>query len=222
MIKQFSLFLLVVLLGAGQSVKAQVDTASAKQDTSNRAWLNADTVKVKSKRHSPTSATLYSLVLPGLGQAYNRQYWKIAVIYGIGGFFVTQIVSNHHDWVQAKEDLDLRTKNENDKVYKADPKNFPGQYDYYDANDPHHDPTVRTYSTENLTVIRDGYRRDRDFYVIMSALLYTLNLVDAAVFAHLREFEMSDKLSMRIDPLIRYTYGSNAPVAGISCSLHFK
>lgn len=214
------LFILVALSLVGHLTLAQVDSSSSATDTSSRSWMNADTVKVKSKAHSPTKATLYSLVLPGLGQAYNHQYWKIGVIYGIGGFFVTQIVSNHHDWVQAKNDLDTRVENQNDTAYGK--PSFSGEYDYYDAKDPHHDPNVRTYSTENLTTIRDGYRRDRDFYIIMTTLLYTLNLVDAAVFAHLREFEVSEKLSMRFDPQIRFVYGANMPVAGLSCSLHFK
>ncbi|MBC7390518.1 MAG: hypothetical protein H7329_14985, partial [Opitutaceae bacterium] len=72
-----------------------------------------------------------------------------------------------------------------------------------------------------LRNLRDSYRRDRDFYIILATLTYALNIVDAAVFAHLREFEVNDKLTMRIDPDIKMVRGTNTPSAGLTLSFNF-
>ncbi len=207
--------------------KAKPDTiAHAPNDSTD--WLDADTVKIKSKKHSPTKATIYAIVLPGLGQAYNRQYWKLPIVYGVGAFLITQIVSNNYDLMQANRDLNLRVTNDNiikasASAYAANPSSFHLTYDYYDIRDTTNPKTSdRVMDRTQLQTLRDSYRRDRDFYVIMTALTYTLSIIDATVFAHLREFEVSDKLTMKIDPQIKFAYGTTHPTMGISCSLHFK
>jgi hypothetical protein len=126
------------------------------------------------------------------------------------------ISSNHFDYTQAKKDYNIRVENEADNYVEA--KKDPSRYDAYDpANPANKLNNVRTYETYSLRSTRDNYRRDRDFYVIMMGVVYALNVVDATVFAHLREFKMSEKLSLRIDPDIKLVNNSSLS-AGISCN----
>lgn len=230
--KKIVLLILALVGWLSNATRAQ-DSSSVKLPNDSTAWLNSDSVNAKLRKHSPTKATIYSLVIPGLGQAYNRQYWKIPVIYGIGALLVTQIVSNEHDYVQADRDYNTRVKNIrlNNPLYQAGSVDYitttGNSYDHYDELNPSRKDntnrlTSRILTLDQLRSTRDSYRRDRDFYVIVTALVYALNIVDATVFAHLREFEVSEKLSMKIDPQIRFAHGSTQPIAGISCSLRFK
>ena len=227
----YSFCFLVVLLSAHNFSMAQ----STKRDSiavskekikaqelakDSAAWLRTDTSSILVKKHSPRKATLLSAVCPGLGQIYNRQYWKTPIILGFGVFFGIMISSNHFDYQQAKKDYNIRLENEADKYVKA--KANPNLYDAYDpAYLANAQNNVRTYNTYALRTTRDGYRRDRDFYIIMSGLVYALNIVDATVFAHLREFKMSEKLSMRIDPDIRLVNNTSLST-GLSCNFVLK
>lgn len=227
----YSFCLLVVLLSAHNFSMAQ----SSKKDSvavskeklkaqelarDSAAWLSTDTSSIVQKKHSPRKATIYSLVCPGLGQVYNRQYWKTPIILGFGVFFGIMISSNNFDYQQAKNDYKIRVKNEADNYVEATAN--PNLYDAYDPkNLANLANNVRTYETYALRSTRDAYRRDRDFYIIMSGLVYALNIIDATVFAHLREFKMSEKLSMRIDPDIRMV-NYTSPSVGLSCNFVLK
>ena len=193
--------------------------SEVKVDRDNTNWLS-DTTNQK-KKHSPKKATLYSLVLPGLGQVYNRQYYKVPIIAAAGILLVTQISSNNFDLKHANRNLETRSRNDQfpESTKKASPQLF--EFDAYDPLNPANLNSVgnRTFTADQLRLVRDGYRRDRDFYVIVTALVYALNIVDAAVFAHLREFEVNDKLSLKLDPEIKLVSG--APAAGLCLSLNF-
>ena len=185
------------------------------------AWLRTDTNSIQQKKHSPRKATILSAVCPGLGQVYNHQYWKAPIIVGFGVFFGIMISSNNFDYQQAKNDYRIRVENEADPTYGT-PQFDASKFDYYDPNNLANKlNNVRTYETYSLRSTRDGYRRDRDFYFIMAGLVYALNIVDATVFAHLREFKMNEKLSMRIEPDIRMVNYTSLS-AGISCNLILK
>jgi len=146
--------------------------------------------------HSPKKASIYSAVLPGLGQAYNKKYWKIPLIYagfaGMGYFIVTN----------------------NDK-YKTYRTAYLNRVD----DDPNTtDPYTEIYSDQDLITLKDYYRRNRDLAIICSGLWYVMNILDASVDAHLFYFDVGDNLSMQIAPGLQYAQGVNA---GLSLSLHF-
>jgi hypothetical protein len=227
-LRPFFLSFLVLLLGLatlGYSQKTGSDTLKKKDffaflkkkqtdDSVSTKWLNADSAHTK--KHSPTKATLYSMALPGLGQAYNRQYWKMPVIYGLGWVLISQVWVNHQDWEKAERNLDIRMVNERDTAYTR--RGVAKEYDYYDIRNRSLEPK----STEQLRLQRDSYRRDRDFYAIMTVLVYTLNVIDATVFAHLRQFELSEKVTLNIDPNIQFHPYQNVPYAGLTCKLTFR
>jgi hypothetical protein len=131
--------------------------------------------------HSAHKATIYSLVLPGLGQAYNKKYWKIPVIYAGFGAFAYSFIIN---------------KNEMDAFTEA--------YRYVTNNDSF--PTDNEYVTrypdpDDLLQGREFYRRRVELTVIFSAAWYFLNVIDAAVDAHFFDYNISDDLSLRLDPV---------------------
>lgn len=146
--------------------------------------LSADTI-IKSKKadtahiHNPKLATLRSVLIPGWGQFYNKKYWKIPIIYGAlgvtGGVFVFNL-----------------------KTYKLLRQAFIYKSDTSLANDVLIDPQFRNLSSESLRTYRNSYRQNIDYTVLVFLVLWGLQVVDATVDAHLKAFDVSDNISMKI------------------------
>lgn len=141
---------------------------------------------------------MLSAVLPGLGQAYNNQYWKIPLIYG-GGIILGHYINYNH------------------RIYHEFRTALIAEIDSDPTTENPHPAFNRTY----LTRYRDLFRRNRDFLMIISAAYYLLNIVDAHVSAHLKEFEVNDQLSINIHPSIQPTPLFSHAV-GVSVSLRVK
>lgn len=173
----------------------------AQQDSVWRAIPN-DSMKVISSdelmtsevtEHSPKTALLRSLALPGLGQAYNKKYWKIPIVYAALGTSVYFIVDNNRQYNEFKDAYLIR--NDGDSTTS----------DKYPQ-----------YSNDNLITLIDFYRRSRDLSVVLTAGIYLINVLDAMVDAHLYEFDVSDELTIRVRPEIYYTRQTGySPAVGI-------
>ena len=133
------------------------------------------------KKHSPKKATIMSALLPGLGQVYNRKYWKVPIIYAGATALGFALVFNADKFSTYKNTYILRTDGDSTTIDNFDPM----------------------FSENNLLTLRDFYRRYLDLSIIGGILLYTLNVIDANVDAHLREFKVNDDLSLRIDPYFK-------------------
>jgi hypothetical protein len=163
----------------------------------------ADTVLLKSyaARYDPRKALLYAAVAPGFGQIYNKKYWKLPLVYG--GFFGIGYAVNFYQG--------------NYKKYRA--------YYFYNLdngfeNDGDSNQADETgYSTGQLRTIVDKSRRERDFWVIMMGAMYILQIVDAHVDAHLKEFDLNPTLKVSLQPSM-----TNDPIMGSqnSVALVFK
>jgi hypothetical protein len=195
---RFFLWLLLILGGAGfQSVQAQAvpdtlvdrplpdslrDRVRADARRSGELTVPADTVaatRAVLNQHTPKRAALYSALLPGAGQYYNRQYWKIPVIYaGMGASFYF-LISNTNNYRK------FRTA-------------------YLASLDPlgSDDPLTKSYTSAQLKTLQDAYRQDLDMTVLFTTLGFTLQVMDALVFAHLKNFDVSRDLSIRIRPAL--------------------
>jgi hypothetical protein len=141
--------------------------------------------------HSPTKATLLSVVLPGAGQAYNHKYWKIPIIYaGVATiiYFVNFNGKYYRDWRNA---YSQRLNYLNDSTHYK-----PDQY-------------IHMYSPDQLKELRDYYNKDLQLTYIIAAGLYILNILDAAVDANLYDYDISDKLSLHAAPNYNPTYDKN-------------
>jgi hypothetical protein len=140
----------------------------------------------------PKKAAIMSACLPGLGQAYNKKYWKIPIIYaGLGGLGYG-IYFNHNYYKKYSNALRIRY---DDDVSTVDP--------------------YTSFSDDNLVTLKRTYQRWRDLCIIGSAALYTLNVIDAVVDAHLSSFDVSDDLSIHFRPGMQYGFNSMQPTIGI-------
>ncbi len=157
-----------------------------------------DTLRIK--KHSPKLATYMSVVLPGLGQAYNKKYWKIPIIYAGFGTLIYLYKQNNDNLTLA------------DTAYNQlmrDPT-----IEYLDVNG-----YVIT-TTDDAKLMKDEYRKSRDFNAILIVMLYVLNIVDASVDAHFYNFDISDDLSIRIEPTMINTISTNKTF-GVKLNVYF-
>lgn len=153
----------------------------------------------KSKKHSVLKAALFSAAVPGLGQAYNKRYWKIPIVYagfaGLG-YAVYYTASNFNGYRNA---------------YRLQVDGDNSTYGSYKGVDDA--PTLKSY--------RDYFKRNLDISAICMAVWYALNIVDATVDAHLFDWNMSDDLTMRVEPIFFQPSMGMQASAGIKFGFHF-
>lgn len=133
---------------------------------------------VQKSKHSPRKALLYSAILPGLGQAYNRKIWKVPIVYAALGFSTYMIIDNRKNY------------NAVDKAYTYRFDNDPTTVDLQFAR----------YSDEAIFRRRAVYDKNYQQAWLWAGIIYGLNLVDAFVDAHLMNFDVNDDLSLRLAP----------------------
>lgn len=161
--------------------------------------------------HSPRKATIYSAILPGLGQAYNKKYWKIPVIYAgfaTMGYFIYWNNDNYQIMKQAYNDFTDDNPDTNSHL------NLDGAQ-FYDLTRESDAQSFRT----NVQRQQDYYRRNRDLLIISIIGFYGLNLIDASVDAHFFDFDISEDLTMNWQPVMYHF--NQQPVYGINCSFSF-
>ncbi|MGA3014883.1 MAG: DUF5683 domain-containing protein, partial [Bacteroidales bacterium] len=133
------------------------------------------------KQHSPKKATLMSLCLPGLGQIYNKKYWKVPIIYAGFGILSYLIVFNTNYYLTYKS---------------AYIESFNG-----DSSGSYSD-IVRKYPASSILSAREYYRRNLEISIIFTAVLYILNITDAAVDANLFTYDIKKDLSFKVEPTL--------------------
>lgn len=153
---------------------------------------------LKVKKLNPTKAGLYSAVLPGLGQFYNKKYWKIPIVWGAVGTGAGIAIWNQNQYKEYRE------------YYIAKLNGTPN--DFLTRN-PHLDAVA-------LGNAQDRAKRQRDYAIAITGLIYILNIVDAVVDAHLYEGRKDPDLSLA--PAVIYDdYNLNPPKTGLALSFRF-
>jgi len=181
-----------------------VDTLLKRADTSIQNEKKVDSVL---RVHSPKKAALRSAILPGWGQAYNKRYWKIPIVYtalGVTGYIFFDNLDTYRDLrfaYRAKYLASLPPGQGRDTTLLSRVKQ-----------------RFVNYSAEDIRYYRDEYRRNIDYSALVFILFWGLNVVDAAVDAHLRSFDVSPDLSFRF----KAGYSEMAGTNGISLVLAFK
>lgn len=168
--------------------EAPLDTAMVLSATDTLTWR---------ERHSPARATLFSAVLPGAGQIYNRKYWKAPIVWGGMGLSYYFIQRNNKEFRRYKD------------AYIAVVDGDPTTTDEFNG---------RISSTQLLDVT-DTYRKWRDMSYIAMGLVYILNVIDAGVDANFVRFDVSRDLSVGLQPALELA-ARGAP--GLSLSLAFR
>ncbi len=144
-----------------------------------------DTVYRYFPAHSPVKATWMSAALPGLGQYYNRKYWKIPIVYagfGVLGYF---IASNKHEY---------------DRYRNAYAESYILGENAINSNNE----LVRNYTSEQLLSQREYYQSNLELSYIITVAWYLVQVVDAVVDAHLYNFDVSDDLSVGVQPHVMH------------------
>lgn len=157
------------LLSFALSIAAQVQSEKQKPA--------ADTIEIKSyaTRYDPRKALMFAAILPGLGQVYNKKYWKLPLVYG--GFIGFGHGVN---------------------FYQKGYKKYKGEL--FDVLETGSIVGKSGFTKDQLRTIVDRYRRERDFMIILMAGMYLLQMVDANVDAHLKEFDLNPNLHVRLQP----------------------
>lgn len=163
------------------------DSASVEQATTVRRVKKSFKEK-EAFIPDPKRATWYAIVCPGLGQIYNRSYWKLPVLYG-GVLACTYLITwngrMYNDYRNAYHD-----------IIDSDPNT-----DSYMSLFPSYDGS-QSWLPNTLRTKMNNYRRTRDMSVFAVVMLYMVSAVDAFVDAHLYDFSVSDDLSLRVEPII--------------------
>lgn len=183
---------------------------------------SADTTSVVVKKHSPRKATMYSAVIPGLGQVYNRKVWKVPIIYaGFGtlAYFVafnTKWMTTYKNAYLDFTDSMLVTDSYLDVI---SPNIERATYDWI-LGDAKFNPSLAETLKRLLINNKDYYRRNRDLSYIGIAAWYLLNIIDASVDAHFFDFDISEDLSLQVHP---YTTGPGSAYQafGVRISISF-
>lgn len=222
MVRRIILLFGFVLLVGLLDLKAQVNVSDTVNQPETAKFIMSpmttvdkpdETTEVKvpkaKKPHNPKKATIMSACLPGLGQIYNRKWWKVPIIYtGIGGIGYKSL-SNHREYISCL----------NAYKYKSDPEGYSGPLTQHEKD------LAERYGKEQLQAYKESYRHDFELYTIILAAWYGLNIIDACVDGHLYNYDISDDLSFSIDPMLSTERGfyPNAPLAqaGLSFKLTF-
>jgi hypothetical protein len=185
-----------------------------KTDTLLRKELVTETLAFKP---NPTRAVIYSALFPGLGQIYNRKYWKLPLVYGgYMGFLyaVTWNNKNYQDYSQAYYDVSMDDPNDPDSWHDSWISFVPA------GREPESYLADANFKSR-LKNGRDYYRRYRDLSIILSIGWYFICMADVYVDAQLFDFDISPNLSLRIEPVATPATRYNAGLYGFNCSIKF-
>ena len=163
-------------------------------------WAQDSTINYL--KHSPKKATNKSAILPGLGQAYNKQYWKIPLVYGVLSVPVATYIYNNDLYAKTKFAYEARIKEangDNSNVIKID-------------------PTLKNLSAGSLQSYRNVFRKNRDYSIMWFIIAWGINVVDASVSGHLKEFDVSNNLVIQLAPMKSDAYQQ----AGLSLQFKWK
>lgn len=151
----------------------------------------------RGKYPNPAKSTVYSILLPGLGQIYNGEAWKLPLYYGLMAGSIHFLIDNDVQYRRWKWVHNMATTD--DTTVERPPQ-----------------------SGETAKYYRDVYRRYRDYSILAVVVSYLLQVVDANVFAYMQDFEVTDEIAFRMEPaLIPQTGLAQSPAVGMSIGLRF-
>ena len=148
---------------------------------------------------SPSKAAFYSAILPGLGQAYNKKYWKIPFVYAALGSGIYFYDSNNRNYNRARNAFKLRKNNK------------PDEFDGLDGN--------IFLSEDALVSAQKSYKKDRDLSLLVSVGLYVLQVIEASTNAHLLQHNVNNNLT--INPKLIKNSVNNKAIVGAQINFNF-
>ncbi len=157
---------------------------------------------------NPQTSLWCAIAFPGLGQIYNRKYWKLPIVYGAAvgvGYAISWNNRIYQDYLNGYRDIMDNNPNTNSYMdllpYGTDPDS----------------PWART----TLRTGMNNYRRYRDLSIIVGVALYAISIVEAYVDAQLSDFDISPDLSVRVSPVLLDNPEKATPNVGLSLAINF-
>lgn len=161
---------------------------------------------------APSKAAFYSAVLPGLGQIYNKRYWKVPLVYAAIGTGIYVYDFNNKQYNRWRD------------AFKSRQAGFTND-EFYDVQTPDDGilPSEPDFGVDDLENQQERFQRDRDLALVVTIIMYALNIVDANIDAHLKQFNIDDNLSMDMEfnPYIDLNPITNNPNYGMALVIKF-
>lgn len=170
--------------------------------------ITLDEITYQKKRINPlapSKAAFYSAILPGLGQIYNKRYWKAPIVWGAMGTGIYVYSINNTQYNKARDAFKRRLANFEDD-------------EFFDLNGDGVGPDI---SDEALQDAQEARQRDRDLALLITIALYAFNIIDANVDAHLKQYNVDDNLSIDFKPYLDLNPLTNNPNYGMALVVKF-
>jgi len=202
--------LLCLHLGFSQDEETQPHPAeidSLAQDLEGKG-ITIEEVTYEKKRINPlapSKAAFYSAILPGLGQIYNKRYWKVPIVWGAIGTGIYVYSFNNTEYNSARDAFKRRRAGFEDD-------------EFFDINGDGSGPDI---SLEALQDAQEARQRDRDLSLLITIALYALNIIDANVDAHLKQYNIDDDLAIDFQPYLDLNPLTNKPNYGMALVVKF-
>ena len=171
------LLMMLTLLFSVPLFAHQKDSTIKKTIIKEKVVFPDSIFKFNTKISIPKRAGLYSAILPGLGQIYNKQYWKTGLVAVAAGTVTYFIIDNRKNYQKYQE------------AYISRIDNNPATTDTY-----------YQYSINDIDILRRGFRKYYEYSIISGTVCYLVNILDAFTSSHLKTFDMSKNISMRATP----------------------
>ena len=171
------LLMMLTLLFSVPLFAHQKDSTIKKTIIKEKVVFPDSIFKFNTKISIPKRAGLYSAILPGLGQIYNKQYWKTGLVAVAAGTVTYFIIDNRKNYQKYQE------------VYISRIDNNPATTD-----------TFYQYSINDIDILRRGFRKYYEYSIISGTVCYLVNILDAFTSSHLKTFDMSKNISMKATP----------------------
>ena len=156
---------------------------------------------------APSRAAFYSAILPGLGQVYNKKYWKVPIVYAALGTSIYFYIDYNNQYNSFRDAYKRRLAGYTDDEY------------YADRNGIRNEDGTPYIKDSSLLDAQERLQRERDLSLLITIGLYALNIVDANVDAHLNQFNINDDLSL--NPIIYQNQINFKASVGFSISYKF-
>jgi hypothetical protein len=194
--------LLILIFFALAQGTLQAGTFQKSLDTVPAKAKAVDTAKKKEKKPQ-AKAALRSAIIPGWGQAYNKKYWKVPIVWGALAIPVVTFNYNKTWYNKTREAYNIKLYNDTATI---------------PLDESSIDPRLQPLSSASLKLYRDEFRQNMDFSVLAFLAIWGLQVADAAVDAHLKSFNVTDDLSMRVKPWSSPGFRAN----GVSLVFNFR
>ncbi|WP_345890713.1 DUF5683 domain-containing protein [Croceivirga thetidis] len=149
---------------------------------------------------APAKAAFLSAILPGMGQVYNKRYWKVPLVWGAMGAAIYGYSINNTQYNRVRD------------AFKKRQAGLPEEFS---------DGIVPDLSTDALQDSQERFQRDRDLMLLLTIGAYALNIIDANVDAHLKQYNVDDRLGIDFKPFIDYNEMTAQPYYGLAFQVKF-